>query len=115
MTTMLIRNADWPAAQPVERARVVAGAPDTSTLVLHRDSRTEAGLWKASPGEFTTVRQGCTEFITIDAGRGRLVHDNGQAIELHPHTVVVLEDGWTGRWIVEETVVKSYAIIFAES
>lgn len=115
MTTTLIHNTNWPAAQPIDRSRVIAGAPETSTVVLHRNTGAEVGLWRASPGEFTTVRQGCIEFITINAGRGRLIHDNGKVIELQPDTVIVLEDGWAGRWVVEETVVKSFAIIFTDS
>lgn len=115
MTTVLIHNADWPATQPVDRHRVLSGAPETRTLVLHRDTRVELGLWKATRGEFTTVRQGCIEFITLESGRGQLIHDNGEVIELRPDTVVVLEDGWAGRWIVEETIVKTYAIISSDS
>lgn len=109
--TIQIETAPWPAAEPIAQARVVLGAPEASTLIMQKDSRSTVGLWRVTPGEFETAYHGYTEFITIRAGRGRLRHDDGGVIELQPDTVVVLPDGWSGRWVVEETIVKSFAVI----
>lgn len=111
MTTMQIETAPWPDAEPIARPRVTRGAPKASTLIMHGDGCSAAGLWRVTAGEFETVIHGYTEFITIRAGRGRLAGDDGGVMELRPDTVVVLPDGWSGRWVVSETIIKSFARI----
>jgi uncharacterized cupin superfamily protein len=108
-------DVTWPEGQPIASERVLSGAPRASTVVLHKDERCEVGLWQVSPGEFTTVHQGYVESVTIASGRGRLVHDDGTVTELGPGSVAVLEEGWAGRWVVEETIVKSYAVITVDA
>lgn len=106
-----IATVEWPKKVAIGRERVVSGEPAASTFVLHRDARTEAGLWKVEPGEFTTRLTGYSEFIHIVEGVGQLIHDDGHSIELRAGTVVALPEGWTGRWRVSTTLVKSYSIV----
>lgn len=101
----------WPASEPIAPSRVLRRAPEASTLRLHEEPGRELGLWRVTPGEFTTVHEGFTEFITIADGTGRLIHEDGTVIELRPRTVALLEDGWRGRWVVDTTIVKSYAVL----
>jgi uncharacterized cupin superfamily protein len=79
--------------------------------VLFTDGKTELGLWRVSPGEFSTVHQGYEEFISVLEGEGELIHDDGSRITLKPGTVLILENGWSGRWSIKSTLVKSYAIV----
>jgi uncharacterized cupin superfamily protein len=108
-------DVPWPEAERIATDRVLSGSPEASTLVLHKDDRCETGVWRVTPGEFTTVHEGYVEAVTITAGRGRLIDDEGTVTELTPGTVAVLENGWRGRWAVDETIVKSYAVITAGS
>lgn len=101
----------WPPFVPVERERVRAGSPATSTVVIHRDERSELGLWRVTPGEFSTVRTGCIEYIHVVAGEGDLVGNDGVTEPLRPGATVLLEDGWAGHWLIRSTITKSYAII----
>jgi len=100
----------WPEAVLVASDRVSAGSPATSTYVLNGSDSTEAGLWKVTPGEFLTDHVGYVEVIYVLQGKGHLIPEAGDTINLTAGTAVVLEDGWRGRWHVEETLTKLYAI-----
>lgn len=104
-------SQDWPAAEAVEQHRIVAGSPRTSSISVHQDGRSHAGLWRVSPGEFTTARRGQTEFITILEGTGRLVRESGETTELYPGAFAVMEDGWTGRWVIDTDLVKTFVTV----
>ena len=107
----IIESVHWPDAMTISPDRVISGRPSASTLVLDKDARSEHGLWKVEPGEFTTRLDGYREFIHIVEGRGQLIHEDGPALDLRPGVVIVLPEGWAGRWLVETTLVKSYSII----
>jgi uncharacterized cupin superfamily protein len=102
---------DWPSARPIAADRVLGGAPQASTALVHRDDQAEFGLWRVTPGEFTARRAGQTEYITVLSGQGRLIRENGETTELSPGAVTVLADGWSGRWQIEKTLVKSYVLL----
>lgn len=104
-------SLQWPQATPIAVERIITGNPAASTQVMFTDGRTELGLWRVSPGEFTTVHDGYEEFIHIVEGEGELIHDDGTVITLRPGGVLLLEDGWRGRWIIRRTLVKSYATV----
>lgn len=111
MTLLKLESVTWPADEAIATHRVLNGAPVASTLTLHDDSESELGMWRVTEGEFTTLHQGYTEFITILQGSGKLIHDDGTVLDLAPGTVAVLKDGWSGRWVIEEALTKSYAIV----
>lgn len=103
-------SATWPEGQPIADARVIAGSPTTSTIAMdHKDDR-KFGLWRATPGAFTTDHAGYTEFIHVVEGRGRLVSDQEVITELRPGTSVVIPSGWRGRWEIDQTLTKIYAV-----
>lgn len=102
---------DWPDDVAIASQRVIAGAPAASTFVVESAAGRELGLWRVAPGEFTTEHAGFVEFIHVLSGAGRLLGDDGSTIELHAGVVVLLERGWKGRWVVEETLTKVYAVI----
>lgn len=112
MSTVLdASEVEWPAATAIADDRLIEGRPEASTKVLFTDGTTELGLWRVSAGEFTTVHNGYEEFIHIVEGEGELIHDDGTAIALRSGVVILLEDGWHGRWVIRRTLVKSYATV----
>lgn len=113
MTTTFQRTSDvnWPAPEPVAAERVVGGSPETQSLSLLRSSGVDAGLWRVTPGAFTTVHDGYAEYVQIMEGQGDLVHDDGTVTPLSPGSVVLMEPGWRGRWVIRETLVKAYTTV----
>lgn len=102
---------EWPAATPIDAARVLGGAPETSTVVVESGDKYSLGLWKVSPGEFSTDHTGYVEYINVLSGSGQLVDDEGTVTELSPGVTVLMRSGWKGRWVVRETLTKIYTII----
>ena len=115
MTTEIYLSAiDWPPFVAIAGERIRAGAPSTSTLVLRKDERMELGLWQVTPGEFTTSQLGYDEFIHVVDGEGELVSDDGTVHPLRTGTILVLEDGWSGKCVIRQTLTKTYTIIVPE-
>lgn len=76
------------------------GAPNAST-----------GVWECEPGEFTAERIGVTEVCHIVSGNAIVEGDDGASAEIGPGSLLVLPDGWRGRWIVRESIRKTYTMI----
>ncbi len=108
-----VNTVEWPEPVAIEGDRVLSGNPTGSTVSMHADSHSDVGMWRCTPGEFTTVRNGYSEFVHIIAGKGKLVHDDGTSYELRPGVSVHIEDGFSGRWVIDETLVKAYSVIYA--
>lgn len=106
-----INTVEWPEPTPIESHRVLAGNPIASTVSLRSDESGDVGVWRCSPGEFWAVRDGVTEFVHIISGRGKLVHDDGTTYELHPGVTFAIDNGWKGKWLIEEPLTKAYALI----
>jgi hypothetical protein len=102
---------EWPEAQCIPADRILKGAPAAQTLVTARSGAGESGLWRVTEGEFTTVHEGYIEFVHIIEGEGELVHDNGEIWKLSPGVTITMDDGWRGRWIIRQPLVKAYAIL----
>lgn len=103
----------WPPFVGVPAERVIDGSPETSTAVLHSDAGAEFGFWQCTPGSFASSRDGYSEFVYIVSGAGEIVGDDGTVFPLVPGETVYLADGWRGRWVIRETVTKSYAIDYS--
>jgi uncharacterized protein len=115
MTERTIGTADWPEAEPIAASRVISGAPAAQTVVTAATAGGETGLWRVTEGEFTTAHEGYIEFIHIVDGEGELVHDDGTVLSLAPGVTVTMADGWRGRWVIREPLVKTYAILRSAS
>lgn len=102
---------DWPEDLAIAAERVVAGAPAASTFVIEDTPTHQLGLWRVTPGEFLTDHAGYAEYIHVLSGVGRLIDEDGVVMELGPGVTVLLQPGWKGRWIVEETITKVYTVI----
>lgn len=113
MTAMRLVTGDvtWPESTAIAADRVISGSPRASTLVLHESGACQLGLWNVTEGEFTTDHAGYVEYIHILGGRGRLVDLDGNVTHLSAGVTVLMDEGWNGRWVVEETISKSYMTV----
>ena len=85
------------------------GEPAESKLVLYTDSKAEIGIWEVTPGIFPAAKVDCCELMHFISGSGRIVDDHGTT-EIRPGVVMFTPDGWSGTWIVDETIRKTYAL-----
>lgn len=76
-----------------------------------RDGDHETGIWEATVGSFTAVREGYTEICYIISGRVTVRGDGEDAKEIAAGDILVMPSGWRGSWDVHEPVVKHYTII----
>ncbi|WP_019969488.1 cupin domain-containing protein [Mycobacterium sp. 141] len=106
--------ADWPADIAIAPERIISGSPVASTLETAKTEKGETGLWRCTPGEFTTQHEGFVEFIHIIEGEGDLIHDDGTVLPLAPGTTITMDDGWSGRWDIRQTLVKAYGILTSD-
>lgn len=100
---------EWPNYDPVSPERVTRGQPSTSTVTFDSPEN-RMGLWRVTPGAFTTDHAGYIEFVHIISGSGRLVGDDGTVRELRAGTTSIMPEGWKGRWEVDSTLTKVFTI-----
>lgn len=106
--SVLVSEAPWP--EPTDVPDPVAGRPRSRLLPLVDDGLRSAGLWSCTPGAFRSDHTGYVEVMHVVEGAAELRGDDGTTWRVSPGTVLVVPDGWVGTWVVEETVLKSYAI-----
>jgi uncharacterized cupin superfamily protein len=87
-----------------------AGEPVESELELYADGRVEIGVWECTPGEFPSVKEGMSEEMLFLSGDATIVGEDGTSYEVGPGKLIVLPDGWRGRWQIRQTVRKIYTI-----
>lgn len=110
-TRISFDDITWPDATPIAADRIISGSPSASTLVLHDGGSFQLGLWRVTEGEFTTDHTGYIEYIHILGGHGQLVDLDGNVTQLSAGVTVLMEEGWRGRWVVNETISKSYTTV----
>ncbi|WP_263263796.1 cupin domain-containing protein [Pseudomonas sp. RIT-PI-S] len=78
---------------------------------VERDDGVEAGVWECSPGRWRRqiVQQ---EFCHFIQGRCTFTPDDGEPIEIQAGDALMFPANTTGIWDVQETVRKSYVLIF---
>ncbi len=87
------------------------GDPQLNTLAIAPDAAGKIGVWECKPGGWPVVDRPDTEVAYILSGKATLTDDAaGTTQEISVGSLVVLPQGWTGRWDVTETVRKVYAI-----
>lgn len=101
----------WPDFIPLPSDRVVLGNPTHSTVVISDEGNCQLGLWRATPGSFSTDHKGYLEYVYIIEGQGRLVSEDGGIEKLSPGKVVLMPFNWVGRWEIEETITKAFSIV----
>ncbi|MDR5701642.1 cupin domain-containing protein [Agromyces aerolatus] len=78
-----------------------------STAVASGDGA--AGIWESEPGGWPVLDRADTEVCYIQSGSGTVTDlATGQTFELRAGDLLVLPEGWSGRWDVHETLRKVY-------
>ena len=97
--------------QPTPKPTSLNGQVESSVDVwVSPDSQFETGIWECSPGTFTATRDGYDEVATIVKGAATVTDSFGVVTELRPGSVLVTPAGWSGTWVVHETLRKVYSI-----
>lgn len=105
----IIQSGDLtPAGQ---RAGADTGDPQLKIMELAPNAQGSLGIWECAPGGWPVVDRKDTEFAYILSGKATLTDDKtGEKIEVGGGDLVILPVGWTGRWDVQQTVRKIYAV-----
>ena len=74
------------------------------------DGSFETGYWECDPGTFTATRDGYDEVAQIISGSATVTGDDGLVVELVAGSTIVTPAGWSGTWLVHETMRKLYVI-----
>jgi uncharacterized cupin superfamily protein len=106
-------EVEWPEFVALPLERVLTGNPTHSTVVILDEANFQLGVWRATPGSFTTDHSGYLEYVYIIEGKGHLVSADGTSENLQPGKVVLMPFDWVGRWEIEETITKAYSIVRA--
>lgn len=94
-----------------QRPGADSGDPQLHTLPIAPEATGNIGIWECQPGGWPVVDRADTEVAYILAGKATIVDNaTGVAHEVAAGSLIVLPQGWTGRWDVTETVRKVYAI-----
>lgn len=98
-----------PQPQPKPTSRT--GQVESTLSVWEAGPHTSAGVWECEPGEFTAVRDDCTEICQILSGSGSVHGDDGTSADLEPGSLLVLPLGWHGTWVIREKIRKTYVLV----
>ena len=95
-----------PVAVPLGEPVAVA-----STTSVERDDGVETGIWECTPGRWRRqiVQQ---EFCHFIKGRCTFTPDGGEPLVIEAGDALMLPANSTGTWDIQETVRKTYVLIF---
>ena len=92
---------------------VPLGTPVAVTAVTagERNDGVETGIWECTPGRWRRqiVAQ---EFCHFIQGRCTFTPDNGETLHIEAGDALMLPANSTGIWDIQETVRKTYVLIF---
>jgi uncharacterized cupin superfamily protein len=80
------------------------GQTEVSFTVWEGDGA-RTGVWEATPGTFTSTREGFNEVCVILSGAATISDENG-TFDIGPGSLFVTPAGWRGSWTVHETLRK---------
>ena len=95
---------DW---GPLEEA--TGPTMTTAGLEIWVDGSASGGIWECTPGPSYWI-QDEHEVIHIVAGRMTVTRDGEESVELGAGDMAVFPQGWSGTWVIHETLRKVYAI-----
>lgn len=70
------------------------------------------GIWQCTVGTVIDVEE--DEMFTIVQGRGTVIIEDGPVLELEPGTVGFFTKGTKTKWIIHETLRKTFQITLSE-
>ena len=99
---------DAPAPVAVPLGEPVA---QTASLSVERSDGVETGIWECTPGRWRRqiVQQ---EFCHFLQGRCTFTPDGGEPLLIEAGDALMLPANSTGIWDIQETVRKTYVLIF---
>lgn len=105
-TASLLLEDSNPVAVPLSEPVSV-----TSVTSVERSDGVETGVWECSPGRWRRqiVQQ---EFCHFIAGRCTFIPDEGEPIKIQAGDAILFPANTTGIWDIQETLRKSYVLIF---
>lgn len=94
-----------------QRAGADSGNPQLGLHILETLGHGNVGIWECQPGGWPIKNRTDTEMAYILSGTA-IITDQSTGIghKITAGDLVLLPVGWSGRWDVEETVRKVYAI-----
>lgn len=103
-TVTLVESA--PVAVPLGTPVAV-----TSVTAVERTDGVETGIWECTPGRWRRqiVAQ---EFCHFIQGRCTFTPDHGEPLHIEAGDALMLPANSTGIWDIQETVRKTYVLIF---
>ncbi|RJG09207.1 cupin domain-containing protein [Pseudomonas cavernicola] len=95
-----------PVAVPLSEPVAIA-----STTSVERPDGVETGIWECTPGRWRRqiVQQ---EFCHFIQGRCTFTPDGGEPLQIQAGDALMLPANSTGTWDIQETVRKTYVLIF---
>ncbi|HIQ44818.1 MULTISPECIES: cupin domain-containing protein [unclassified Pseudomonas] len=105
-TPDIVLDESNPVAVPLSEPVAVA-----STTSVERSDGVETGVWECTPGRWRRqiVQQ---EFCHFIAGRCTFTPDGGEPIEIAAGDALMLPANTLGIWDIQETLRKTYVLIF---
>lgn len=105
-TATLLLDESNPVAVPLGEPVAVA-----STHSVERADGVETGVWECTPGRWRRqiVQQ---EFCHFIAGRATFTPDGGEPVVIEAGDAILLPANSMGVWDIQETLRKSYVLIF---
>ena len=113
MSITQFKRADSAVLQSSSPVAVPLGQPVavTSTTSVQRSDGVETGIWEYTPGRW---RRQITqqEFCHFIKGRCTFTPDDGEPLVIEAGDALMLPANSTGTWDIQETVRKTYVLIF---
>ncbi|WP_273820706.1 cupin domain-containing protein [Pseudomonas asplenii] len=113
MSIMQFKNTATVALGTSTPVAVPLGEPVsvTSVTCVERSDGVETGIWECTPGRW---RRQITaqEFCHFIQGRCTFTPDEGEPLQIEAGDALMLPANSTGIWDIQETVRKTYVLIF---
>jgi uncharacterized protein len=97
------------ASPPTERLTDGQPAALARTDYESPDGRFSVGVWTCTPGRWR-IAYDENEYCRILSGRGAVIAEDGSVRPIGPGDEFVIPAGFTGEWLVEETMTKTWVI-----
>jgi len=95
----------------VAKATSIDGQFESTLELWATEGRSlETGLWECTPGTFHARRDGYDEVAHVVSGAATVTGDDGVVVELVAGSIIVTPAGWTGTWVIHETMRKLYVL-----
>ena len=84
---------------------------ESSRTIWESAEGIRSGVWEVTPGTFSSTRPGYHEMCQIVSGRATIVEPDGTTFEIRAGSLFITPEGWSGKWIVHETLRKAWVVI----